>query len=91
MFQGFQLFPYVKSGRYNVRALGSLEAENLFGQFQDLDPKGSGVMKSEDIPTALEHACQLLKVRLSPDRPFHMTLSRAKVYPVNELLHERGG
>lgn len=83
MFQGFltnierriQLFPYVKSGRYNVRALGSLEAENLFGQFQDLDPKGSGVMKSEDIPTALEHACQLLKVRLSPDRPFHMTLS----------------
>jgi hypothetical protein len=49
MFQGFmtnierriQLFPYVKCGSYCPRALGSLEAENLFGQFQDLDPKGT--------------------------------------------------
>jgi hypothetical protein len=41
-------------------------------------------MKSEDIPTALEHACQLLKVRFLSDRPFYMTLSRAKVYLLNE-------
>ncbi|WAR25407.1 hypothetical protein MAR_011111, partial [Mya arenaria] len=98
MFHGFltnierrlQLFPFVKSGRYNVRAIGSLEAENLFGQFQDLDPEGSGVMKAEDILTALEHAWKLLQVRLLPDRPFHISLSRAKVYPTNELLTESG-
>ena len=97
MFQGFltnidrrlRRFPYVKCGSYNVRSLGSLEAENLFGQFQDLDPKGTGVVKAEEVPAAFEAACQLLKVRLLPDRPFHMTLSKQKVYPVNELLAER--
>lgn len=54
MFQGLltnierrlQIFPYVESGRSNVRTLGSLEAENFFGEFQDLDPKGSGVIKA---------------------------------------------
>ena len=94
MFQGLltnidrriQLFPYVKSGKYNVRSLGSLEAENFFGEFQDLDPKGSGVIKTDEVPAALENACQLLKTRLKPDRPFHMNLSRAKVYPLNDLL-----
>lgn len=48
MFQGFltnierrtQVYPYVKSGTYNVRSLGGLEAENFFGEFQYLDPKG---------------------------------------------------
>ena len=32
-----QLFPFVRKGTYNVRALGSLESENFFGAFQDLD------------------------------------------------------
>lgn len=58
MFQGFltnierriQVYPYVKSGAYNVRSLGGLEAENFFGEFQYLDPKGSGVVKAEEIP-----------------------------------------
>ena len=98
MFQGFitnierriQLFPFVKSGTYNVRSLGSLEAENLFGQFQDLDPKGSGVIRAEEIPSALENACQLLRIRLMPGRPFHMSLSKAKVYPICELMTESG-
>jgi hypothetical protein len=35
-----QLFSFVRNQAYNVRALGSLEAENLFGEFQDLVPKG---------------------------------------------------
>jgi hypothetical protein len=35
-----QLFSFVRNQEYKVRALGSLEAENLFGEFQDLDPKG---------------------------------------------------
>lgn len=98
MFQGFltnidrriQIFPYVKSGMYNVRSLGSLEIENFFGEFQDLDPKGSGVIKAEEIPLALESASQLISTRLLPNRPFHMSLSRAKVYPVHELMDQFG-
>jgi hypothetical protein len=41
-----QLFSFVRNQAYNVRALnfGSLEAENLFDEFQDLDPKGVGVL-----------------------------------------------
>ena len=89
MFQGYltnidrrvQLFPLVKS----VRTLGSLEAENFFGEYQDLDPKGSGVIKAEDIPAALESACQMNPTRLMPGRPFYMSLSRAKVYPLHGL------
>ena len=96
MFQGLltnidrriQLFPYVKSGMYNVRSLGSLEAENFFGEFQDLDPKGTGVIRADEVPAALESACQLLRTRLMPDRPFHMALSEAKVYPLHELMEE---
>jgi hypothetical protein len=57
-----------------------LEAENFFGEYQDLDPKGSGVIKAEDIPAALESACQMNDTRLMPGRPFYMNLSRAKVY-----------
>ncbi|CAG2200998.1 unnamed protein product [Mytilus edulis] len=98
MFQGFltnidrriQLFPYVKSNMYNVRTLGSLEIENFFGEFQDLDPKGSGVIKAEEVPDALESASQLLSTRLMPNRPFHMSLSRAKVYPVKDLMAQCG-
>jgi hypothetical protein len=85
-----QLFPYVKSGIYNVRSLGSLEIENFFGEFQDLDPKGSGVIKAEEIPSALESASQLISTRLMPNRPFHMSLSKAKVYPVHDLITQCG-
>ena len=98
MFQGFltnidrriQIFPYVKSGMNNVRSLGSLEIENFFGEFQDLDTKGSGVIKAEEIPPALESASQLISTRLLPNRPFQMSLSRAKVFPVHELLDQCG-
>lgn len=95
MFQGYltnidrriQIYPYVKSGRFNVRSLGSLEAENFFGEFQDLDSKGSGVIKAEDIPSAIESACQMNHTRLMPSRPFFLNTSQAKVYPVNALQH----
>jgi hypothetical protein len=83
-----QLFPLVKSGKFNVRSLGSLEAENFFGEFQDLDPKGSGVIKADDIPAALESVCQMNHTRLMPGRPFYMSLSRAKVYPLHGLHME---
>ena len=63
-----QIIPYVKTGAYNPRALGSLEAENFFGEFQDLDPKGSGVIRPEDIPKAISTACELIEARLDPTR-----------------------
>ena len=54
-----QLFPFVKRGHFNVRALGSLESENFFGAFQDLDPKGSGVLRPDDVGAALSTACEI--------------------------------
>lgn len=63
-----QLFPFIKRGAYNVRALGSLESENFFGQFQDLDPKGSGVLRPDDVSTAISTACELTQARFDPNR-----------------------
>ena len=77
-----QLFSYVKKGNYNVRALGSLEAENLFGAFQDR----SGVIRPDDIPAALNTACEILTARMDSTKPFHIHTSRAKVYPLHTLM-----
>jgi hypothetical protein len=48
----------------------SLEAENLFGEFQDLDPKGVGVLRPDDIPIAMSTACELLSVRMDAKKSF---------------------
>jgi hypothetical protein len=61
-----QLFPFTKQGSYNVRAIGSLDIENFFGTFQDLDPRGTGVLTPSDIPTALSVAIELLDAKLNP-------------------------
>lgn len=62
--------------------------DNFVGQFQDLDPKGYGVIKAE-VPAALESACQLLNTYLQPDRKFHMMISsKAKVYPIRDMMEE---
>lgn len=50
-----QIIPFVKSGACNPRALGSLEAENFFGEFQELDPEISGVIRPDDIPKSHQH------------------------------------
>lgn len=63
-----QLFPFTKSGGYNVRAVGSLDAENFFGTFQDIDPKGTGVFRPDDIPSALAVAAELIDSKLDPNR-----------------------
>ena len=81
-----QLFAFVEKGSYNVRALGSLKAENIFGEFQDLDPKGSGVIRPDDIPSALSTACKLLYTRMDKQRSFFMHTSKAKVYPLHKLM-----
>ena len=63
-----QLFTFVKRERYNVRAIGSIDIENFFGTFQELDPRGTGVLTPQDIPTAASVAIELLDARLNPDR-----------------------
>ena len=63
-----QLFPFVKKDSFNVRALGSLEAENFFSGFQDLDPKGSGVLRPNDVSAAISTACELTEDRFGPNR-----------------------
>lgn len=45
-----QFFRFTKTGSYNVRAVGSLDIDNFFGTFQDIDPKGTGVIRPDDIP-----------------------------------------
>ena len=84
-----QLFSFVKKGTYNVRSLGSLEAENLFGEFQDLDPKGTGVIRPDDVPCAISTACELLSYRMDETKPFFMHTSKAKCYPMHTLLQCR--
>lgn len=63
-----QLYAVVKNGTYNVRAPTSLDSENFFGEFQNLDPKGSGVLLPDDIPKAMETAAYILNSRVNPNR-----------------------
>jgi hypothetical protein len=63
-----QLFPFTKAGSYNVRCIGSLDIENVFGSFQDYDPWGTGVLRPDAIPTAMRVAAELIDARLNPER-----------------------
>ncbi|KAK3085103.1 hypothetical protein FSP39_024263 [Pinctada imbricata] len=81
-----QLYAFYKSGTYNVRSVGSLDIENFFGTFQDLDPKGTGVLRPDDIPAAISVSVELLDGKLDPNRGFEMETSRAKVYPTKKIL-----
>ena len=63
-----QLHTLVPGRSYNVRAPNSLDAENFFSEFQDLDPKSSGALLADDIPSAIETASYLMQMRLDPDR-----------------------
>lgn len=63
-----QLVTFTKRGCYNVRAVSSLDIENFFGSFQDIDPRGSGVLRPDDIPSAISVAVELLDAKLNPNR-----------------------
>ena len=63
-----QLYPFVKSGTYNIRSVGSLDIENFFSSFQDIDPRGAGVLSPDDIPAAISVAMELIDARLDPKR-----------------------
>ena len=63
-----QLYALTPGNSYNVRAPNTLDIENLFSEFQELDPKSSGALMPDDIPTALETASYIMQQRLNPDR-----------------------
>ena len=62
-----QLHALVPNHAYNVRAPNTLDAENLFSEFQELDPKSSGALIADDIPIAMETASFILQMRLDPN------------------------
>ena len=53
---------------HNSRATGTLEIENLFQSFQELDPAGKGILKPDDVPCVLRTALALDHFRLNPNR-----------------------
>lgn len=63
-----QLYAVTPKNMYNVRTPTSLDAENLFSQFRDIDPKSTGVLMTDDIPCAIETASYVLHKRLRPER-----------------------
>ena len=63
-----QLYAVTPNNTYNVRAPTSLDAENLFCHFRDLDPKSTGVLMVDDIPSALETASYVMQMKLNPER-----------------------
>ena len=80
-----QLYALTEKGTYNQRSISSLDSETMFGTFQDIDPKGSGVLRADDIPTALGTAVCIFTHKLDPKRCFPMTTTRKKVYTEHEL------
>ncbi|CAG2230153.1 unnamed protein product [Mytilus edulis] len=84
-----QLYSMTTLQTYNQRAITSLDSETFFSGFQDYDPKGTGVLRADDIPTALGAAVYLYKQRLDPNRKFYMrTSERVRVYQVQPLDDE---
>ena len=51
-----------------VCEITNTEAKIGYFLFQDIDPKGSGVMRADDIPTVLSATSFLISMKLSSDR-----------------------
>ena len=76
-----QLYAIVSGGAYNQRSVSSLDSETFFSSLQELDPKGTGVLRPDDIPLALGTATCILNHKLSGTRTFNMNTSTKRVYP----------
>ncbi|KAH3848086.1 hypothetical protein DPMN_090434 [Dreissena polymorpha] len=61
-----QLFARVPHCKYNVRATGTQELEQLFSSFRDVDPSGTGTVKPDVIPRMLASAIEVDNFRLNP-------------------------
>ena len=61
-----QLYALAEKSTYNQRSTSSLDLETMFGTFQDIDPKGSDVLRADDIPMALGTAMCIFTHTLIP-------------------------
>ena len=66
--RSIQLYPYVKTGKYNSRSKGTLENATLFGEFHKVDPKNIGYLHPKNVPKIMSAAMQLALMRLTPKR-----------------------
>ena len=80
-----QLSSFAASGKYNVRTLGSLDSENFFGTFQDIDPRGQGVLLPDDVPAAIDTPCYIIRQKMDDTLPYYVNTSRPNVYPLHPL------
>ena len=63
-----QLYGTTNGNAYNIRAIGTLDIENFFGEFAELDPNGKGILSPDDVPVALAAACEVLHARMDTTR-----------------------
>ncbi|CAH1785126.1 unnamed protein product [Owenia fusiformis] len=93
-FEGFilsterliQMYHFTNDSAFNVRAVGSQMSETFFGSYRDLDPRSEGVLKPKELPKAMGTSCQLLDIRLDPNRSFCFnTTRRTTVYKERQL------
>ena len=63
-----KLYGFVKRGCYNARTISGLDSENFFSDFQELDPKGTGTIRPEDIPRTIGTAVEIIHARINPER-----------------------
>lgn len=48
--------------------LEHLTLKTSLGEFAELDPKGNGNLRPDDVPTALVTACEILYARMNTSR-----------------------
>ena len=63
-----QLFPFVANHAYNAKAIGTLDIESYFAEFTELDPKGTDVLRPDDVKVALSSSCEVLHSRMDQNR-----------------------
>ena len=54
-------------------------------KYLDIDPKGTGVLSADDIPTALSSAACIFRHRLDPHKAFPIVTSRKRIYFYHKL------
>ena len=70
-----QMYAFTPGG-YNVRAIGTLEVEQFFGTFRDIDPAGIGTPRPDDIPRMMTRVADITNCRMDPERYGDFSLIR---------------
>ena len=70
-----QMYAFTPGG-YNARAIGTLEVEQFFGTFRDIDPAGIGTPRPDDIPRMMTRVADITNCRMDPERYGDFSLIR---------------